>query len=71
MKRRTIVIAGMASAAALLSAALPLSRVLVWNATASVPTGLYHIRGNASLHVGERAAIDPPPQLRAYLVERC
>lgn len=70
MKRRTIVIAGMASAAALPSAVLPLSRVLVWNATASVPTGLYHIRGKASLHVGERVALDPPPKLRAYLAER-
>ena len=70
MRRRTIVIAGMASAAALLSATLPLSRVLVWNATASVPTGLYHIRGKASLHVGERVAIDPPPKLRAFLAER-
>ena len=57
MKHRTIIIAGTSAAAALLSAALPLSRVLVWNATASVPTGLYHIRGKASLHVGERVAI--------------
>lgn len=70
MKRRTIFIAGASAAAALLSAALPLARVLVWNATASVPTGLYHIRGKASLHVGERVAIDPPPELRTYLAER-
>tara|TARA_B100001146_G_C16072314_1_gene386989 strand:- start:161 stop:742 length:582 start_codon:yes stop_codon:yes gene_type:complete len=70
MKHRTIIIAGTSAAAALLSAALPLSRVLVWNATASVPTGLYHIRGKASLHVGERVAIDPPPEVRTYLAER-
>lgn len=70
MKRRTIIIAGIASVAALLSAALPLARDLVWNATASVPTGLYHIRGKASLHVGERVAIDPPSELRTYLAER-
>lgn len=54
----------------MLSAALPMSRILVWNATASVPTGLYHIRGTASLHVGERVAIEPPPWLRSYLAER-
>jgi len=70
MKRRTILIAGTVAASALLSAALPVSRVLVWNATASVPTGLYHIRGTASLHVGERVAIDPPPHLQRFLAVR-
>lgn len=70
MKRRTILIAGAAAAAALLSAALPVSRVLVWNATASVPTGLYHIRGTASLHVGERVAVEPPQQLQSFLAAR-
>ncbi|MBO6767321.1 MAG: S26 family signal peptidase [Erythrobacter sp.] len=70
MKRRTLMFAGSVVAATLLSAALPLSRILIWNVTASVPTGLYHIRGKASLHVGERVAIDPPPQLRAILAER-
>jgi len=70
MKRRTILIAGTVAAAALLSAAQPVSHVLVWNATASVPTGLYHIRGTASLQVGERVAIDPPPHLRRYLAAR-
>jgi len=70
MKRRTLLLAGTVAAAALLSAALPMSRILLWNATASVPTGLYHIRGTASLHVRERVAIDPPPRLRTYLAER-
>lgn len=70
MKRRTCLLAGLAVTAALASAAWPLSRVLVWNVTASVPTGLYHIRGKASLYVGERVAIDPPPGLRRYLADR-
>lgn len=70
MKRRTILLAGTVAAAAQLSAALPVSRVLIWNATASVPIGLYHIRGSASLHVGERVAIDPPPHLRRILAAR-
>ena len=35
-----------------------------------VPTGLYAIRGKASLHVGERVAIEPPPELRRLLAER-
>lgn len=70
MTRRTVVLAGTVAAAALLSAALPVSRVLVWNTTASVPTGLYHLRGMASLHAGERVAIDPPPHLRRFLAAR-
>lgn len=70
VKRRTILIAGTIAAAALLSAALPVSRVLIWNATASVPTGLYHVRGTASLHVGERVAIDPPPHFQRILAAR-
>lgn len=70
MKRRTLVLAGAVSTAVLLSVALPVSRVLVWNATASVPTGLYHIRNSAGLHVGERLAINPPPKLRTYLAAR-
>lgn len=70
MKRRTILLAASVAAAALLSAALPVSRVLVWNATASVPIGLYHVCGTASLHVGERVAIDPPPHLRRFLASR-
>jgi conjugative transfer signal peptidase TraF len=70
MKRGTIILAGTVAAAALLSAALPMSSVLIWNTTASVPTGLYHIRGTASLHIGERVAIDPPPQLRRFLAAR-
>ncbi len=70
MKRRTAIVAGTVCAAALLSAALPLSRILIWNATASVPTGLYHIRDTTGLQVGERVAIDPPPRLRDYLATR-
>lgn len=70
MKRATVLLAGIIVAATLMSAALPLSRVLVWNATASVPTGLYHIRGGSGLRVGERVALDPPPYLRRYLAER-
>lgn len=42
----------------------------VWNASASVPTGLYVLRGKASLQVGERVAIEPPPALRRLLAER-
>ncbi len=70
MIRRRFMLAGAVVAATLATLAMPVSRYAVWNATASVPTGLYAIRGKASLHVGERVAIEPPPELRRLLAER-
>lgn len=46
------------------------ARLLVWNASASLPTGLYLIRGSASLHVGERVAMTAPPGLARLMAER-
>ena len=69
VKRRAVLVAGTA-AAALLSAVLPLPRLLVWNVTPSVPTGLYRIGDAAGLRTGERVALDPPPRLRDYLAAR-
>ena len=70
MTRRSLILAGVVVAATLATLTVPVSRYAVWNATASVPTGLYAIRGKASLHVGERIAIEPPPELRRLLAER-
>ena len=62
--------AAAATISTLATLAMPVSRYAVWNATASVPTGLYAIRGKASLHPGERVAILPPPPLQRLLAER-
>lgn len=70
MIRRRFLLAGAVATATLATLAVPVSRYAVWNATASVPTGLYAIRGKASLHVGERVAIEPPLPLRRLLAER-
>jgi conjugative transfer signal peptidase TraF len=70
MTRRSFLLAGVVAAATLATLTVPVSRYAVWNATASVPTGLYNIRGKASLHVGERVAIEPPRALRHLLAER-
>jgi type IV secretory pathway protease TraF len=60
MTRRRFFLAGVVVAATLATLTVPVSRYAVWNATASVPTGLYAIRGKESLHDGERIAIEPP-----------
>ena len=70
MIRRRFLLAGSVAVAALSTLALPVSRYAVWNVTASVPTGLYAIRSKTSLHVGERIAIDPPPEMRRLLATR-
>jgi conjugative transfer signal peptidase TraF len=70
MTRRGILLAGVVVTATLATLTVPVSLHAVWNATASVPTGLYAIRGKASLHVGERVAVKPPPGLRHLLAER-
>lgn len=70
MIRRRFLLAGIVATATLTTLTVPVSRYAVWNATASVPTGLYAIRGKASLHVGERVAIEPTPDLRGLLAER-
>lgn len=70
MMRRSFLFAGVVGSATLATLTVPVSRYAVWNATASVPTGLYAIRGRASLHVGERVAVLPPPALRRLLTKR-
>ena len=70
MTRRRYLLAGCVAAATLATLALPASRYAVWNVSASVPTGLYAIRGKASLHVGERVAIAPPLGIRRLLATR-
>lgn len=70
MKPGTALFAASVVAATLATLTVPVSRYAVWNASASVPTGLYLIRGKQSIHVGERVAIEPPPELRRLLAER-
>lgn len=70
MNARTVLFAGSVAFAALATLVVPVTHHLVWNASPSIPTGLYAIRGKASLHVGERVAIEPPPELRRLMRER-
>ena len=70
MMRRAFLLAGVVGVCTLATLTIPVSHYAMWNISPSVPTGLYAIRGKASLHVGERVAIDPPPALRHLLAER-
>jgi len=43
---------------------------LIWNASASVPIGLYRVRPVGRLHAGELVVVRPPTPLANFLAER-
>ncbi len=43
---------------------------LIWNASASVPIGLYAVHPVGALHVGELLVVSPPEPLATFLAER-
>jgi conjugative transfer signal peptidase TraF len=43
---------------------------LIWNASASVPIGLYAVHPAGALHVAELVAVRPPNALASFLDER-
>jgi conjugative transfer signal peptidase TraF len=43
---------------------------LIWNASASVPVGLYSVSPNTVLHVGDIVVVTPPEPLSASLAAR-
>jgi conjugative transfer signal peptidase TraF len=53
-----------------LSALFHPSPKLIWNASASVPVGLYRIQPVEPLHVGELVVAVPPEPLASYLANR-
>jgi conjugative transfer signal peptidase TraF len=55
---------------AALSSLLHPAPKLLWNASASVPIGLYAVRSAPPLHVGELVAVQPPAPLAQLFAER-
>ncbi len=47
----------------------PLPR-LIWNASASVPIGLYSMHRASALHLAELVAVKPPEPLASFLADR-
>jgi conjugative transfer signal peptidase TraF len=43
---------------------------IVWNASASVPTGLYAVRPAGVLHISETVLVRPPEELASFLDKR-
>jgi conjugative transfer signal peptidase TraF len=53
-----------------LSALFHPTQKLIWNASASVPIGLYALRPAGVLHVTELVVVRPPEPLASYLADR-
>lgn len=71
MKRPVILLLaamGLASLAAPSVAVLP--AWLIWNASASVPLGLYRVERPTGLEIGDLVAVMPPAPLAAFMVAR-
>ena len=63
-------IAGAVIGFTLVAAVLPLPKLLIWNASASAPIGLYRINPFARPAVGDMVAVAPPPALARFMAER-
>lgn len=70
MTRTGILLTTSAAVGIALTAFIDVPRKLIWNASASVPLGLYAITAAGHLSVGDRVAIDPPEPLATFLAER-
>jgi conjugative transfer signal peptidase TraF len=66
---RALTIACVASSALVTSLVVPMPIRLIYNVSASVPTGLYAVSPAEQLHRGDLVAVIPPEPLASWLVE--
>ena len=59
-----------AASVVVLTASVRLPAKLVWNASASVPIGLYAVRPAGALHLRELVVVMPPEPLASFLADR-
>lgn len=71
MNVRRLPIFGAATGIAAIIASVPVKPVaLVWNASASVPVGLYRIAPAGTVHLGMIAAMRPAPDMARLMMDR-
>ncbi|MBV7255890.1 S26 family signal peptidase [Pacificimonas sp. WHA3] len=68
--RRTLSFAGVAIGLIGASAAVRSDPILIWNASASVPVGVYFVTPLRDPQVGDLAVVRPPEELSNWLVAR-
>jgi conjugative transfer signal peptidase TraF len=62
-----VIVAGAAAAATILSLAVSMPTVLVWNASASAPRGLYQVAPARRLEVPDLVLVAPPERIAKFL----
>jgi conjugative transfer signal peptidase TraF len=67
---RTLAITLFGVSALTLPVTVALPRTLIWNASASVPVGLYRVEPPGKLYVGELVVVTPPDLLASFLAAR-
>ena len=71
MSHRAIVVTTLASTALVVSpACFDHAPAFIWNASASVPIGLYRLAPAEHLHIGDYVVVSPPEPLAAFLAGR-
>lgn len=70
MRKAPLIAMSAALALIALPAAVALPTTIIWNATASAPTGLYRVRPTAPLHVGALVVVMPSEPLAVWLDAR-
>ncbi|WP_299864046.1 S26 family signal peptidase [uncultured Roseobacter sp.] len=68
--RRTLFLAGVAIGLIGASAAVRSDPILIWNASASVPVGVYFVKPLRDPQVDDLAVVHPPEELSNWLVAR-
>lgn len=69
-RQSVLALAAFSVALIALSTSIKFPTRLMWNATASVPIGLYIVGPPGLLHVGELVVITPPEPLASFLANR-
>lgn len=67
---RTLLASGLGIGTIALTGAVELPIRLVWNASASVPIGLYVVRDDARIQRGVTVLVEPPEPLASFLADR-
>jgi conjugative transfer signal peptidase TraF len=71
MSRRAIVVTTLAAAVLVTAPAwFGYAPAFIWNASASVPIGLYRLAPTERLDIGDYVVVTPPEPLAAFLAER-
>jgi conjugative transfer signal peptidase TraF len=69
-RQTVLALSAVSVAVMVLTASFKFPTKLIWNASASVPIGLYAVRPAGVLYVGELVVVRPPEPLASFLADR-